>query len=103
VTGRDGKTYPATRQDRQPRTSPEPEPQPDPDNNPEDRTARGKGITLAHEAINHLTRIPRNDALRKRGFQIVLDWILRGTQQECPGLSEADWNAVRRWIDALGK
>lgn len=36
---------------------------------------RGKGVILANEAINCLTRIPRNDALRKRGFQIVMDWI----------------------------
>lgn len=36
---------------------------------------RGVGITRAHEAINCLTRIPKNDALRKRGFQVVTDWI----------------------------
>lgn len=36
---------------------------------------RGKGVILANEAINCLTRIPKNDALRKRGFQIVMDWI----------------------------
>lgn len=36
---------------------------------------RGKGVILANEAINCLTRIPKNDALRKRGFQIVTDWI----------------------------
>lgn len=36
---------------------------------------RGKGVILANEAINCLKRIPKNDALRKRGFQIVTDWI----------------------------
>jgi transcriptional regulator with XRE-family HTH domain len=35
----------------------------------------GVGVIRAHEALNHLTRIPKNDALRKRGFQIVTDWI----------------------------
>jgi hypothetical protein len=36
---------------------------------------RGVGVLRANEAINCLTRIPKNDALRKRGFQIVTDWI----------------------------
>lgn len=36
---------------------------------------RGKGVILANEAINCLIRIPKNDALRKRGFQLVTDWI----------------------------
>jgi ParB-like chromosome segregation protein Spo0J len=36
---------------------------------------RGVGVTRANEAINCLIRIPKNDALRKRGFQIVTDWI----------------------------
>lgn len=49
----------------------------DPDNNPEDRKSRGKGLTIAHEAINLLATIPKNDALRKRGFQVVLDWVQR--------------------------
>lgn len=35
----------------------------------------GKGVALANEAINCLIRIPKNDPLRKRGFQIVTDWI----------------------------
>lgn len=39
--------------------------------------SRGKGVALAHEAISCLTRIPKNDALRSRGFQIVTDWIRR--------------------------
>jgi hypothetical protein len=33
------------------------------------------GTIRAHEAINCLMRIPKNDALRERGFQIVMDWI----------------------------
>lgn len=35
----------------------------------------GKGVILANEAINCLCRIPHNDPLRKRGFQIVMDWL----------------------------
>ena len=35
------------------------------------------GVVRANEAINCLIRIPKNDALRKRGFQIVTDWIRR--------------------------
>jgi ParB-like chromosome segregation protein Spo0J len=38
---------------------------------------RGVGVFRANEAINCLTRIPKNDALRERGFQIVKDWIRR--------------------------
>ena len=36
---------------------------------------KGVGVIRANEAINCLIRIPKNDALRKRGFQIVMDWI----------------------------
>lgn len=36
---------------------------------------RGKGVQRAHEAIACLKRIPKNDALRKRGFQIVYDYV----------------------------
>lgn len=49
----------------------------DDDGEPEEGVLRGKGIILANEAINCLTRIPKNDALRKRGFQLVTDWIKR--------------------------
>jgi ParB-like chromosome segregation protein Spo0J len=38
---------------------------------------KGVGVFRANEAIDCLTRIPKNDALRKRGFQIVTDWIKR--------------------------
>jgi len=37
--------------------------------------SRGVGVQRANEAINCLRRIPKNDRLRKRGFQIVTDWI----------------------------
>jgi len=35
----------------------------------------GVGVMRANEAINCLIRIPKDDPLRKRGFQIVTDWI----------------------------
>ncbi len=47
----------------------------DPDTDPAARVPRGVGTDLAHEAVNCLKRIPRNDALRKSGFQIVLDFV----------------------------
>jgi ParB-like chromosome segregation protein Spo0J len=37
--------------------------------------SRGVGVRRGNEAIDALKRIPRNDALRKRGFQLVTDWI----------------------------
>jgi ParB-like chromosome segregation protein Spo0J len=39
--------------------------------------SRGKGVRFANEAIDCLKRIPKNDLLRNRGFQIVTDWIRR--------------------------
>ncbi len=36
---------------------------------------RTVAIVRANEAINALSRIPKNDHLRERGFQIVMDWI----------------------------
>jgi ParB-like chromosome segregation protein Spo0J len=36
---------------------------------------RGVGVFRANEAVDALKRIPRNDPLRNRGFQIVTDWI----------------------------
>lgn len=50
----------------------EPEPEPD---LPTNGKVRGVGIQRAHEAIACLKQIPKNDALRKRGFQVVTDWI----------------------------
>lgn len=35
----------------------------------------GKGIYAAHAAINALMTIPKNDPSRKRGLQMVTDWI----------------------------
>lgn len=46
----------------------------EPDGKPEGER-RGVGVLRANEAINCLSRIPKNDHLRKRGFQIVTDWI----------------------------
>jgi len=37
--------------------------------------SKGKGIRLAHEAINCLQRIPQKDYFRRRAFQMVSDWI----------------------------
>jgi ParB-like chromosome segregation protein Spo0J len=37
----------------------------------------GVGVARANEAVDCLMRIPKNDALRKRGFQVVTDWIKR--------------------------
>jgi len=37
----------------------------------------GVGVIRANEAVNCLKAIPANDKLRKRGFQIVADWIKR--------------------------
>lgn len=41
----------------------------------EEGKSRGVGVQRAHEAIACLKKIPVNDGLRKRGFQIVTDWI----------------------------
>jgi hypothetical protein len=41
------------------------------------------GVTLGfhkNSLINCLIRIPKNDALRERGFQIVTDWV----KNNCP-------------------
>ena len=46
----------------------------EPEEKPEG-VSRGVGVMRANEAINCLMRIPKNDGLRKRGFQIVTDWI----------------------------
>ncbi len=48
-----------------------PDEQPDGD----EATRKGMGVIRANEAINCLIRIPKNDGLRKRGFQLVTDWI----------------------------
>jgi hypothetical protein len=55
---------------------------PDPDIDPAARVIRGKGLVLAQEAINCLTRIPPHDADRVAGLKRVAHWIrqtLRGT------------------------
>jgi len=45
------------------------------DEEPSERKLLGKGVFLAHEAINCLKKIPKNDALRKQGFQMVKEFI----------------------------
>ena len=42
---------------------------------PSPHTVLGKGVFLANEAIDVLKRIPQNDGLRWRAFQIVDDWL----------------------------
>ena len=37
--------------------------------------SRGVGVRYGNEAVDALKRIPPDDPLRKRGFQIVTDWI----------------------------
>lgn len=59
----------------------DPSPADDPDTNPSARDSRGKGIQVAHEAINLLAQIPKNDAHRKRGFQIVEEWVQRNLRK----------------------
>jgi hypothetical protein len=51
--------------------------QPETDDLPQPGKQLGVGVIRAHEAINSLTRIPKNDALRKQGFRLVTDWIRR--------------------------
>jgi hypothetical protein len=41
------------------------------------RRVKAVGLVRAHEAINCLSRIPQDDFFRKRGFQIVADWLRR--------------------------
>jgi hypothetical protein len=59
---------------RRPRPATEVQPD-DSDSEGEEVKRKGVGVIRANEAINSLSRIPKNDALRKRGFQIVTDWI----------------------------
>lgn len=61
-----------------PRRKPEEQAPEEPQDEGERRSV-GVGVIRANEAINCLTRIPKNDALRKRGFQIVTDWIRRNS------------------------
>jgi hypothetical protein len=46
----------------------------------------GTGVIRANEAIDCLKRIPKNDALRNRGFQIVRDWIDCNDNGETDGI-----------------
>ena len=42
---------------------------------PPEQRAKSKAIFYGNEAVDALKRIPKNDPLLKRGFQIVTDWI----------------------------
>jgi hypothetical protein len=57
---------------RRPRPTKQDEPEAEPD---KEARAKSKAIFRANEAVDALKRIPKNDPLRKRGFQIVTDWI----------------------------
>lgn len=50
-----------------------------PTNSTPDQTPKvlGVGVIRAREAINILSRIPKNDALRSSGLKIVADWVRR--------------------------
>lgn len=52
------------------------EPERDPEQEQRARE-KSKAIFCANAAIDDLKKIPKNDPLRKRGFQIVTDWIRR--------------------------
>lgn len=58
---------------KSPETNPREETEPDA--NPKRNGKPPVGVILANEALNVLMRIPKHDTLRKRGFQIVTDWI----------------------------
>lgn len=75
VTGRDGKQYAATRpQTTQKRPSP-PKADAEPSREAKSYGVKGIGVFKANEAIDCLSRIPKNDPFRKRAKEIVLDWI----------------------------
>lgn len=46
----------------------------------------GVGVRYGNDAIDCLKRIPKNDGLRKRGFQLVTDWIRRNYGEALAGL-----------------
>lgn len=48
-----------------------------PDPEADSLRSRGVGVRRGNEAVDCLKRIPKNDSLRARGFQIVTDWIRR--------------------------
>jgi transcriptional regulator with XRE-family HTH domain len=68
----------------------------------------GKGVFIAHEAINRLKDIRRDDPLRERGFQIVTDWCKAnsstGVDVAPPSRSgkhqtdEAEWRKMLSWV-----
>lgn len=64
---------------------------PDPGTPPEPESGNGEargpikslgvGVARANEAINCLKKIPRDDPLRKRAFEIVKDWIRHNSKK----------------------
>jgi len=63
--------------------------------------SRGVGITRAEEAIDCLKRIPKNDALRKRGFQQVTDWIWHQENGEAYAPEQGTGDALKKWRSNL--
>jgi ParB-like chromosome segregation protein Spo0J len=61
-------------------------------------TVQGKGIRIAHEAINLLQDIPRKDPLRFRGLQLVQDWIANNESE--PALAGAKRAQFDKFIAA---
>jgi len=70
-------------------------------------TLQGVGVIHAHEAINCLMRMPKRDALKKRGFQIVTDWI-KDNSADTParphlktyqGRGVVEWYTPIEWVD----
>lgn len=81
TVGRDGKTRKRKRRDNT-KSIPRPAPIDDEDvgENGGEAPTNGRtpvGVLRGHEALNSLTRIPKNDGQRERGLQIVTDWIDR--------------------------
>lgn len=63
-----------------------------PTEEPDPPKSRGVGVQRANEAINCLSRIPKHDPLRKRGFQIVTDWIRHNCN--LPGNRKKRWDLL---------
>lgn len=64
---------------------------------------RGVGVYRANEAINCLIRIPENDFLRKRGFEIVTDWIEANEPQPATELIEGIAEDIERTVTLVKK
>lgn len=60
MTGRDGKSYPATKQHKGPAGKP---------------AVKSVAVELAHEAINALRRIPRDDPNRMNALGMIRNYL----------------------------